>query len=233
MQGRGDPCRRSGPSLTPISACMHLWHPYEPNPSLTLTQGCRVVDPLEHPSKLLHCHRAGPPPGHQIGRAAPLWARRRAPRCPVASSSTGKPSRWAPARSWPDLGFPSCLPGPEVGDDGQPSISTRFDGPGRPIPIRPPLPPMTGPRRSGDLNRHTARAAPGVGRPSMDPPRTARYRPVFIFFSKILLLIRFFLLDSKIHQIFSEYANSVIQISVDSLFSYLSNSSACIFYRPL
>jgi hypothetical protein len=68
--------------------------------------------------------------------------------------------------------------------------------------------PLTGgPHPSGGLNRYPARAVPGVGRPSVDPPRTAKIPARSYFFRQTNLLLRFYLLDSKIHQIFSNYAN--------------------------
>jgi hypothetical protein len=56
--------------------------------------------------------------------------------------------------------------------------------------------PLTGgPRPSGGLNRYRACAAPGVGRPSADPPRTAKIPARSYFFRQTNLLLRFYLLD--------------------------------------
>jgi hypothetical protein len=62
------------------------------------------------------------------------------------------------------------------------------------LPDTPSVAPATDGRAPlvGRLNRQPARVAPGVGRPSADPPRTARIPArVYFFSSKILLLIRF------------------------------------------
>jgi hypothetical protein len=60
----------------------------------------------------------------------------------------------------------------------------------------------------------------GPVRIRLGPPYTG---PFLFFLVKLFLLIRFYLLDSKIHQIFSDYANWVIQIPV--------SPSWCALYR--
>jgi hypothetical protein len=83
-----------------------------------------------------------------------------------------------------DLGFLPYPPGSEVDDGPGPSILTRSDGPGCPVPIWPARPLAGGPGRSVLQRQLPTRHRADLGRPSTAGPGLFCFRPVHIFFQK-------------------------------------------------
>jgi hypothetical protein len=78
--------------------------------------------PSGAPIELLHGRHADPPPGNQISRAAPRWARCEAPHRPLVSPWPKEAPRWAPVPSPTRLGFGFCPPQPEEEENRGSSI---------------------------------------------------------------------------------------------------------------